>query len=170
MQSLFNFSKTRGRYSYYKKRQVADLIHDLKTAANSENDERGIYSKAIRQVFPDLKKAKYTDAAFQAALSVAKRAYVFYYIKPSDEAPPEKMLKRTFRLPGKSGPKIRAPEIRDGLYEWLVDVRSAVKARIPRTVLKAKAEDLQVKWIAENPDSAVDYVKVGYEFLKQFTL
>jgi hypothetical protein len=142
----------------------------MKTAAKSENDKVGIYSKAIRQVFPDLKKTKYLDPAFQAALSVAKRAYISFYVKPSDEAPPEKMLKKTFRLPGKSGPKIRAPEIRDGLYEWLVDVRSAVKARIPRTILKAKAEDLQVKWIAENPDSAIGYVKVGYKFLKQFIL
>ena len=131
----------------------------MKTTAKNENESRGVYSKAIRQTFPDLKNANYNDDAFQAALSVAKRAYT-KFVNPSDEEPAEKLLKNTFRLPGKSGPKVRAPEIREGLYEWLVDVRSAVKARIPRAVLRAKGAEIQTNWILENPESAVGYVEV----------
>jgi hypothetical protein len=48
------------------------------------------------------------------------------------------------------------PEIRDQLYEWVVDVRSAIKGRLPTTLLIAKANQLQKDWIdmkiAENPE------------------
>ena len=131
----------------------------MKTTAENENESRGVYSKAIRQTFPDLKNANYNDDAFQAALAMVKRAYA-KFLNPSDEEPPEKLLKNTFRMPGKSGPKVRAPEIREGLYEWLVDVRSAVKARIPRAVLRAKGAEIQTNWLVENPEAAVGYVQV----------
>ena len=81
-------------------------------------------------------------------------------MNPSDEEPPKKRLKNTFRMPGKSGPKVRAPEIREGLYEWLVDVRTAVKARIPRAVLRAKGAEIQTNWLLENPEAAAGYVQV----------
>lgn len=48
------------------------------------------------------------------------------------------------------------PEIRDQLYEWVVDVRSAIKGRLPTALLIAKANQLQKDWIdmkiAENPE------------------
>ena len=56
-----------------------------------------------------------------------------------DEAP-VKNLKQTYRLPGRSGPKVKAPEIREGLYEWVVDIRSALKGRLPKTMLITKAK------------------------------
>ena len=60
---------------------------------------------AVRECFTSLKNAKYLDKKFQAALSLAKRCYG-NHVNPSDETP-IKRLKETFRLPGKSGPKVK---------------------------------------------------------------
>ena len=131
----------------------------MKKIAKTEKEQRGMISQAVREHFPDLKNANYNSPAFEAALQVARRAYL-KYINPSDEEVPARRLKNTFRQPGKTGPKIKAPEVRDGLYEWIVDVRTAVKARIPRALLKVKAEELQNNWILENPEASIEYVKV----------
>ena len=64
----------------------------------TKKESRGIYSRAIRQYFPDLAKANFNDKAFQAALQLAKRSYDMF-VNPSDEEPPVKKLKQTFRLP-----------------------------------------------------------------------
>ena len=59
-------------------------------------------------------------------------------------------------MKGKSGPKVRASDVRDALYQWVVDIRSALKGRLPKAMMIAKAEQLQQKWITENPNLAVD--------------
>ena len=124
----------------------------MKKKAKTKEELRGVYSKAVRKFFPDLKKASYNDRPFLAALQLAKRSYKMF-TNPSDE-PQTKKLKQTFRLQGKSGPRVKFKEIRDELYEWVVDVRSALKARLPRSMLRAKAEQLQIQKIEENPELA----------------
>ena len=64
-------------------------------------------------------------------------------------------------MTGKSGPKVKAPEIRDGLFEWVVDVRSALKGRLPKSIFKAKAKQLQDDWIQDNPDLPEEYEGVS---------
>ena len=64
-------------------------------------------------------------------------------------------------MKGKSGPKVQAQDIRDSLYQWLVDVLTALKGLLPISMLIAKAEELQEKWIEENQDQAKNYKKVS---------
>ena len=162
-------------YSYEDKIRLGEIIFEKRSKAKNKKELRGIYPMAVRECFPYLKNAQYMDKKFQAALSLAKRCYGSH-VNPSDETP-IKRLKETFRLPGKSGPKVKVciyffqhyfylnlkhslflqmPEIRDQLYEWVVDVRSAIKGRLPTALLIAKANQLQKDWIdmkiAENPE------------------
>ena len=155
----FNFTKKRGAYNFGLKKNIGKRIYEMKKEAKNEKEQRGIISRAVREQFPDLKNANYNSPAFEAALQVARRAYQ-KYINPSDEEVPARSLKSTFRQPGKTGPKVKAPEVRDGLYEWIVDIRTAVKARIPRALLRAKAAEIQNTWILENPEASIEYEKV----------
>ena len=92
----------------------------------------------MREYFEDLKYAKYTDRSFQAALMLARRSYQIY-VNPSDETP-ETKLKQSFRTKGKSGPKKQHAEIRDELYQWVVDIRHALKGRLPRKMFIGKSK------------------------------
>ena len=139
------------------------LKKNAKTAKGKKKE--GIYSTAVRSYIPDLKKAKYLDPAFQAAVELGKRSYAMV-ANPSDEAP-ETKLKQTYRMKGKSGPKVRAPNVRDALYEWVVDVSTALKGRLPKTMLLAKAKQLQIDWSVENPNENYKMVCINIWIFKQ---
>lgn len=153
----FNFSANRDRYSYAINEGLGQMIATLKNDAITEKDKKKVFSKAVREYFPNLKKAKCNDRAFLAAIQVARQSYK-NYMNPSFE-PPIK-LKQAFCANGKSGPKVQAPEIRDQLYDWIVDIRSALKGRLPRSMFVAMAEQLQNKWIQGHPELAGNYKKV----------
>lgn len=136
------------------KAALGKRVFELKEEAKSKNkSDRGVYSQAVKELIPKLKDTKYNSDPFLAALSLAKRSYNSY-VNPTDE--PE----TTFRVHGKSGPKARCPEVREALYMWVVDVRTAIKARLPRPVFRAMAIKLQDEWIEENPEAAKNYKKV----------
>ena len=92
-------------YSYEDKIRLGEIIFEKRSKAKNKKELRGIYPMAVRECFPYLKNAQYMDKKFQAALSLAKRCYGSH-VNPSDETP-IKRLKETFRLPGKSGPKVK---------------------------------------------------------------
>ena len=117
----------------------------MKSKAKSEEDQKKVLSRAVREYFPNLKNAKSNDRSFLKALQMARRSYK-NIINPSFEPPPKK-FKQTFRVNGKSGPNMKVPEVRDGLYKWVVDIRSALKGQLPRSMFVAMAEKLQNDWI-----------------------
>ena len=92
-------------------------------------------SKAVREFFPSLKNAKSDDSEFKEALQLATRCY--RKIKSGDEV--EVNSKKKFREPG-AGQKPAAPEVRQALFEWFVEVRGTLKARLPRRLFKLKCK------------------------------
>ena len=158
----FNFyhTNTRSAYSCHMKAALGKKVFELKEEAKAKKkSDRGVYTQAVKELIPKLKDAKYNSDPFLAAVQLAKRSYNSY-VNPTDE-PETKKLKTTFRVRGKTGPKVRCPEVREALYMWVVDVRTAIKARLPRAVFRAMAIKLQDEWIEENPEAAKNYKKVG---------
>ena len=66
----FNFSITRAKYSFAVKGDLGKIISDMKDEAKSEKDRKRVYTKVVRQHFPDLKNVKSNDRAFLAALQL----------------------------------------------------------------------------------------------------
>ena len=157
------------KYSFEDRAKIVKLISDKRAKAKNPKELRGIYPWAVREYFPELKKAKYSSEKFQAGLAFAKRHYGLS-LKPKTDAPPVKKLKSTFRMPGKSGPKVQLPELRDALYEWVVDIRSALKGRLPMPMLTAKAHLIQEELIAEDPELANKYKEVITSKFKKKTI
>ena len=95
----------------------------------------------VREIFPSLKNAKSDDSEFKRALQLATRCY--RKIKSGNEV--EVNSKKKFREPG-AGLKPAAPEVQQALFEWFVNVRGTLKARLPRRLFKLKCE-LNEKWM-----------------------
>ena len=82
----------------------------------------GCFSKAVREFFRNLKDVPHNDRKFINAVAFARRCYESY--QNSDDEP----SKKRFRREG-GGRKAHAPEFRDELFEWFIDVRGALKGK-----------------------------------------
>ena len=49
-----------------------------------------------------------------------------------------------------SGRKIFAPTVRAALYDWFIDVRGFLKARLPRSSFKSKAKFFMISGVISN--------------------
>ena len=49
------------------------------------------------------------------------------------------------------GRKRKAPEICSALFSWFVNVREALKGRLPKPFFKLKAKELYAEWLIHNP-------------------
>ena len=86
--------------------------------------KEGFLSKAVRKTFRNLQNVPNTDQKFQNAYQFARRC--FYEQNENSEEEPSK---KKFRREG-GGRKSHAPEIRDELFEWFIDVRSCLKGKL----------------------------------------
>lgn len=104
--------------------------------------KQGYLARGVREVFPDLAGRPNSHPEFQKAKQLALRALADYERKKDDataeEGPP---TKKQFRQPG-GGRKPAAPEVREAMFEWFVNVRGALKARLPKSVFRAKCVEL----------------------------
>ena len=42
--------------------------------------------------------------------------------------------------------------MRDGLFQWFIDIRHSLKGRLPRKFLVLKAKELYQEYLKQNPD------------------
>ena len=59
--------------------------------------------------------------------------------------------KKKFRKPG-GGRKTRVTNVRDSLFEWFVDVRTSLKARLLRKMFLLKCKELYTAWLGQQSD------------------
>ena len=59
--------------------------------------------------------------------------------------------KKRFRAEG-AGRKPQAPEFRDQLFEWFIDVRTGLKGRLPKKIFVTKAQELYHAWLQRQPE------------------
>ena len=83
------------------------------------------FAKAVREFYPDLAKVKNDDHNFCKAVKLATRCYneIEQLRDPSTCAPAKKGA-----IGG--GRKSKAPEVREALFSWFVDVRESLKGRL----------------------------------------
>ena len=66
------------------------------------------------------------------------------------------------------GRKSKAPEVRNALFSWFVDVRESLKGRLPRRMFKLKANQMYEEWLLENPTPESEKLKFGDQWIKMW--
>ena len=69
--------------------------------------------------------------------------------------------KSKYRKEG-GGRKVTTPKVREALFDWFVDVRGTLKARLPRKMFKAQCKILYNQWLAQQPNEIPDDKKIVF--------
>ena len=111
----------------------------------------GYLARTVREFYSDLKDKKHNDPQLVAAIKLGKRCYDLALKAENEEeitAPP---CKSKYRQPG-GGRKCAAPDVRQALYDWFIDIRGVLHARLPLSLFRAQAKYLYEKWLAQQPE------------------
>ena len=66
------------------------------------------------------------------------------------------------------GRKVLASPVRDQLFEWFIDVRTALKARLPKSLFMGMAKHFYDIWRAQNPNSNEPELKFTSRWFKKW--
>ena len=92
---------------------------------------------------------KNDDPVMKKAVKLGKRCYENQIASQRDIK--ESPTKSKFQNPG-GGSKVTAPEVREALYDWFIDIRGSLKARLPRSLFKAQAKFFYDNWWSQQSD------------------
>ena len=108
----------------------------------------GFIAAAVREFYPDLSKVKHDNLNLVKALKFAKRCYEKYLANDFEgEEPP----KKRFRESG-AGRKCKAPEVREAMFEWFINVRGVLKGRLPKKMFRTKCQQVYSEWLKQQPE------------------
>ena len=129
----------------------APLIWDSKRKRHIRRQPKeGYKSRAVRAFFPSLKDTPATHPKFKQAVSLANRCFESRKrgrdLDDDFHESPSKNMKKAFREQG-GGRKPIAPEVRQAVFEWFIDIRGSLKGRLPKKIFKLKCEELFQKWV-----------------------
>ena len=99
----------------------------------------------MRKFYSDLSDKPNDDPQFRAAHNLATccLANIDELCDPSICQPKEA------RAAG-AETKPKAPEVRQELFVWFVDIREALKGRLPKWLFRMKAKEIYAKWFRAN--------------------
>ena len=112
----------------------------------------------MRKFYTDLSSVANSDPQFEKVVKLASRCY-----NDIDNLHDLALcLAKNTRASG-AGRKPKAPEIREALFSWFIDVRETLKGRLPR---RLKAQQLYTDWLAQNPVPLSDQLKFGNTWIQ----
>lgn len=118
-------------------------------------DNQGFIGPTVRTMFSDMKNEPESSKEFKNCYKFVQRCLL---LKENGEFDKDgNTSKKHFRVAG-AGPPVRAVEVRQGLFDFFLDVRTSLKGRLPRRILTAKAKELydtycdEKRKIGEQPD------------------
>ena len=126
----------------------------------------GYLAKAVQEFYSDLAKVKNDNPNFCKVVKLATSCYneIEQLRDPSTCAPAKK---RTIGASRKS----KAPEVREALFSWFVDVRESLKGRLPRRLFKLKTNALYEECVIimrDNPTPESEKLKFGNQWIKMW--
>ena len=138
------------KHTLLEKEKLGDLCVEKKRKYD-EMDKKGprdsYIAASVREYYPDLANMKNSNPNFQKACRMATRCYQ----KKNDDDVAVDSSKKKFRASG-GGRKVRVPDVREAMFEWFVDVRTSLKARLPRKFFKMKCEEVYKAWLSDQTE------------------
>ena len=132
-------STLKEKYDKELKELEGKTIHDHKRKKHVPmKTKQGFIAAAVREFYTDLSKVKHDNPNLVEALKFAKRCYEKYLANNFEgEEPP----KKRFRESG-AGRKCKAPEVREAMFEWFINVRGVLKGRLPKKMFRTKCQQV----------------------------
>ena len=90
---------------------------------------RGYAARAVSEFYSDLKDVKHDNPTLTKALKLGKRC--LNQVEADEDAVTAPPSKSKYRQTG-GGQKLTIPDVRQVLFEWFVDIRGTLKARLTR--------------------------------------
>ena len=81
-------------------------------------------------------------------LKFTKRCYEKYLATDFEGAEPSK---KRFRESG-AWRKCKAPEVREAMFEWFINVRGVLKGRLPKKMFRTKCQQVYSEWLKQQPE------------------
>ena len=110
--------------------------------------KQAFIAAAVREFYTDLSKVKHDNPNLVKALKFVKRCYEKYL--PNDFEGEERPKKR-FRE-SRAGKKCKAPEVREAMFEWFINVRGVLKGRLPKNMFRTKCQQVYSEWLKQEPE------------------
>ena len=118
--------------------------------------EKDYVSSAVRTFYKDMKDIKFEDKNFKMACKIASRSF-------------ESLTELSDSRAMSGGRKKSAPDVREALFTYFVDIRGSLKARFPKRLLTLKARQLYSDWITQNPLQENERpLKFGNQWVKEW--
>ena len=86
---------------------------------------------------------KHDDNNLNKTLKFAKRCHEKYL---NDEFVDEEPSKKGFRK-SEGGRKCKALEVREAMFEWLINVRGVLNGRLPIKMFRSKCQQVYDEWL-----------------------
>ena len=119
------------------------------------------FPKAVREFYSDLKDVKHDDSNLKAAICLGKRCNEqVIESKESGEINVEPS-KSKYRKAG-GGRKTTIPDVRDALFDWFIDIRGTLKARLPRKMFKTQCKIFYEQWFAQQSKEVPEDKKIVF--------
>ena len=142
-------NSTSGQVTYNEKRKKH----------TNQTPREGYIAKAVREFHSDLKDVKHDDSNLKAAICLGKRCYEqVIESKESGEINVE-TSKSKYRKAG-GGEKKTIPDVRDALFDWFIDIRGTLKARLPRKMFKTQCKIFYELWLAQQSKEVPEDKKI----------
>ena len=114
----------------------------------------------MKTAHPSMSHLTEKDERFKSALMVARRAYETRKRKAGDGGDTSG-LKKKFREGG-GGRKQQAVEVRQAMFEWFVDIRGSLKARLPVKIFRNKCKEVYETWLRCQNEEVKEEVLFGF--------
>ena len=156
------------KYSLSEKKQLGELISNHNEKYDKELKElegktrydhnrkkhvtmkqkQGFIAAAVREFYTDLSKVKHENQNLVKALKFAKRCNEKYLANDFEEEEPPK---KRFRESG-AGRKCKAPEVREAMFEWFINIRGVLKERLPKKMFRTKGQQVYSERLKQQPE------------------
>ena len=117
---------------------------------------------AVREFYSDLADVKHDDNNLSKALKFAKKCHEKYL---KDEFVDEKPSQKRFRE-SREGRKWKAPQVREAMFEWFINVRGVLKGRLAIRMFRSECHQVYDEWLKQQPEPVPEQDKL--KFSKQW--
>ena len=163
-----SYRRSLDKYSLSEKKELGELVEKYKIKYDEEvaslrgktkydyrtkkhiqkKPKQGFLASAVREFYSDLSDVKHNDPNLANAIKLAKRCHDKYLNGDFDVQEPSK---KRFRESG-GGRKCKAPEVREAMFEWFVNVRGVLKGRLPIKMFRSKCQQVYNEWLQQQPN------------------
>ena len=119
----------------------------------------GYVARAVREFYSDLKDVKHDNPTLTKALKLGKRC--LNQVEADEDAVTAPPSKSKYRQTG-GGQKLTIPDVRQVLFEWFVDIRGTLKARLPRKMFTTQCKFFYKQWLTQQPDEVPENEKITF--------